>query len=82
MIRYSIHLLFSAYTLMLFVRILGSWIPNLSKYRFFHFLSHYTDPFLNVFRRIIPPVGGVLDLSPILAFFSLQILEKILLSLF
>ena len=31
------------------------------------------DPYLNLFRGIIPPIGGTLDLSPILAFFALNI---------
>jgi YggT family protein len=34
-----------------------------------------TDPFLNIFRGIIPPIGGVLDISPILAIILLQILQ-------
>ncbi len=45
------------------------------------FVSHYVDPYLNLFRRIIPPIGGVLDLSPLLAFFALTILEKIIIYL-
>jgi YggT family protein len=44
-----------------------------------HFVAFYTDPYLNLFRRLIPPIGGVLDLSPILAFFGLEILENIIL---
>jgi YggT family protein len=36
-------------------------------------LSPITDPYLNLFRSIIPPLGG-LDISPILAIFVLQIL--------
>lgn len=32
-----------------------------------------TDPYLNLFRGIIPPLGGTLDLSPILAFVTLNV---------
>lgn len=66
---------FTAYTVLLMVRIIGSWIPSLSYTKFMRFVSFYTDPYLNIFRRWIPPIGGVLDLSPILAFFGLQLLE-------
>jgi YggT family protein len=40
-----------------------------------------TDPFLNIFRGIIPPIGGALDISPILAFFGLQLLQIVINSL-
>lgn len=62
---------------MLFIRILSSWIPDASHYRFIQFISYYTDPYLNVFRQIIPPLG-MFDLSPIVAFICLSFLESIL----
>ncbi len=71
-----VDLLFWVYMIMLFVRILGSWIPEWQSTRGMQFVAFYTDPYLNVFRRIIPPLG-MLDLSPMLAFFSLSILEAI-----
>ncbi len=80
-IGYTIHLVFLTYTLLLFVRVVGSWFPSFSRTSFMRFVAHYTDPYLNLFRKIIPPIGGVLDLSPLLGFFVLQILEQILLSL-
>ena len=36
-------------------------------------LSTITDPYLNLFRGIIPPLGGTIDLSPILAFVVLDV---------
>ena len=69
-----IHYLFFFYTLMLFARILISWIPEWHHYRIVQFLAFYTDPYLRFFRGLIPPMG-MMDFSPILAFFSLQILE-------
>lgn len=68
--------LFSVYMIMLFVRILGSWLPELQQYRFMQFIAFCTDPYLNLFRRIIPPLG-MMDLSPILAFISLGIIEQL-----
>lgn len=78
----TIHLLFSAYTLLLFVRVVGSWFPSFARSKFMCFVAHYTDPYLNVFRRWIPPIGGVLDLSPLLGFFVLQIGEGLVTKLF
>ena len=81
LLLYIVHLLFSSYTILLFIRVVGSWFPSLARSSFMRFVSHYVDPYLNVFRRIIPPIGGVLDLSPLLAFFALSILEKIIIRL-
>jgi len=74
-----IHWIFFIYTLFLIVRIVGSWFPSFAHHRIMRFLAFYTDPYLNLFRRWIPPIGGVLDLSPLLAFFALQILEHLIL---
>ncbi|MEI8300445.1 MAG: YggT family protein [Chlamydiota bacterium] len=76
-----IKIVFTIYTLMLIGRILGSWVPQLGNHPIMRFIAYYTDPYLNLFKKIIPPIGGVLDISPLLAFFALQILETILLKL-
>lgn len=73
-----IHWSFTIYTLMIAARIIGSWFPAFSQNRVMHFLGFCTDPYLNLFRRFIPPIGGVFDLTPLLAFFGLQLLEKCL----
>jgi len=79
MIAYTIHLLFLSYTVLLFIRCVGSWFPRVAAHPFMRFVGHYTDPYLNFFRRLIPPIGGMLDLSPLLAFFGLQFMEFFLL---
>jgi YggT family protein len=71
-----IDLLFWVYLIMLFARILGSWIPEFQNTRFMMFIAFYTDPYLNFFRRFIPPIG-MIDISPIVAFFFLNIIEAI-----
>jgi YggT family protein len=80
MINHVIDLLFQVYTLMLFARILGSWLPNFQHYKIMQFVAFYTDPYLNLFRKIIPPLG-MIDLSPIIAFFCLGIFRQIIQSL-
>lgn len=76
MIFYLIRLVFNIYFILLLIRLLGSWIPSIAHSKFMRFVSFYTDPYLNIFRKIIPPIGG-LDLSPILALFVLRGIEQI-----
>lgn len=66
------------YFVLLIIRILLSWFPNIEWGRApFSILSQLTDPYLNIFRSIIPPLGGI-DFSAILAIFLLQILQQAL----
>jgi YggT family protein len=68
----------SIYLLVLLVRVLLSWFPNLDwSNPVLSSVSAITDPYLNVFRGIIPPLGG-LDLSAILAFIALQFAQTLL----
>jgi YggT family protein len=62
------------YIVLIFIRILLSWIPRMPYNRylaaFLQFVTDVTDPYLNIFRRFLPPVRmgpGALDLSPIVA---------------
>lgn len=66
------------YTLILLVRVLLSWFPNLNwSNPVLAAVSSITDPYLNAFRSLIPPIGG-LDLSAILAFIALQLGQSLL----
>ncbi|GMI89369.1 hypothetical protein like AT5G21920 [Hibiscus trionum] len=59
------------YNTLLIVRLVLTWFPN-SPPAIVSPLSTICDPYLNIFRGIIPPLGGTLDLSPILAFLVLN----------
>lgn len=72
------------YLVLIFVRIIMTWIPRIPYNRYLDlvltFIRDVTDPYLNVFRRFIPPVRmgpGALDLSPIVATFVLIIVGGI-----
>ena len=66
------------YTLVLLVRVLLSWFPNLDWGNpVLSTVSSITDPYLNAFRGLIPPLGG-LDLSAIVAFIALQLVQSLL----
>ncbi len=80
MFLYILSVLFTTYTFMLLVRVFGSWFPRFAQSRFMRFVAFYTDPYLNIFRKIIPPLG-MLDLSPMAAFFSLEIFRRLLFSI-
>lgn len=71
-----IQFIFQGYTFMLFARIIGSWLPQLNEYKIMQFICYYTDPYLNFFRRFIPPLG-MIDISPIFAFICLNFLQSI-----
>ena len=68
----------SIYTLVLLVRVLLTWFPNLDWGNpVLSTVSAVTDPYLNVFRGLIPPLGG-LDLSAIVAFLALRLIQTLL----
>ncbi|MBA3816522.1 MAG: YggT family protein [Parachlamydiaceae bacterium] len=77
MIVQVIDKLFLVYFVMLFIRILSSWLPEFQQTRVMRFIAFYTDPYLNIFRKLIPPLG-MMDLSPIVAFLFLNFLEYVL----
>lgn len=68
------------YSLVLLVRIILSWIPNLDRgNQLVDALYSITEPVLEPVRRAIPPMGGF-DLSPLVVFFGLRILQGVLLN--
>ena len=71
----------SIYSLILLVRVLLTWFPNLDwSNPVLSTVSSITDPYLNAFRGLIPPLGG-LDLSAIVAFLALNLAQQLLGSL-
>ena len=67
------------YGLLIFAYVLMSWLPMRGiLYDIQRVLGTLVEPYLSIFRRFIPPVGG-LDLSPIIAYFVLQIVVNYLL---
>jgi YggT family protein len=76
------------YVVLIFIRIVMSWIPRIPYNpvlsAVLKFVSDVTDPYLNLFRRVIPPLRmgpGALDLSPIVATFVLLIVGGIVSSI-
>lgn len=79
MITYLLVKLVDVYTFLILVYILMSWIPQKSGwiYEINRALRMICEPYLGLFRRIIPPLGGI-DFSPILAIFGLQVIVRLI----
>lgn len=60
------------YTFVIIAYVLMSWIPNARESFIGELLGKIVEPYLAPFRRLIPPIGGMLDISPIVALFALQ----------
>ena len=60
----------------LLIMIVASWIAPGSRHPALMLINQITEPLMKPFRKILPSMGG-LDLSPILVFLVLQILEKV-----
>jgi YggT family protein len=80
--------LFLVYIILILIRVLVSWIPrmpyNPALRAVLDFISETTDPYLNLFRRILPPIGGGgigLDLSPMIGIIVLYILRTLVVAL-
>lgn len=79
------------YTLLILLRILLTWavmlpqvvraLQNPAMRNVVGFVEDVTDPYLALWRRIIPPLRtgpGMIDLSPIIAIFALQLVGGLL----
>ena len=59
--------------------IIMSWFPldpGGAAYSAWRLLRRVTDPVLLPLRRLIPPVGGVLDLSPLIVIVVVQLISS------
>ena len=62
------------------IRILLSWFPQAQSVALLQPIFTASDVYLNLFRGIVPPIGGI-DISPIGAFFVLNLLQSSVASL-
>lgn len=72
---------FYFYYLIIILRIFLTWVPNINwGQQPFKAMRELTDGYLDIFKRIIPPVGG-LDFSPIIALVALQLVQGLVMGL-
>ena len=81
--KYLLVSLSNAYCMILFVYVLLSWFPtdrgilaDINKV-----LGKICDPYLNLFRKLIPPIGGMVDVTPIIALLVLQFGVRLIVNL-
>lgn len=80
MLHNLIYLAFEVYMILILVRIVLSWIKHNPYQPIIRFVYEITEPFLSFFRKIIPPIG-MMDISPVVAYFVLLLIRTVLLSL-
>ncbi len=80
--------LFTVYIVLIFANILISYIPRVPYSpplrAVLDFVTETTNPYLNFFRRFLPPIGGggfALDLSPIIGIIVLFVAQAIVVGL-
>lgn len=75
MIGYVIAQIANVYSMVIVIYCILTWVPvngggiMMDIKEFFERLA---EPYLNLFRRLIPPIGGVVDVTPIVALLVLQ----------
>lgn len=80
--------LFLVYIILVFLNVLISWVPRMPYNRplraTLDFVKETTDPYLNFFRRFLPPLGGggfALDLSPMIGVVVLFVARAVVVGL-
>lgn len=68
--------LFQIYFYMILIYVLMSWLPNVRESFVGELLGKLVEPYLAPFRRFIPPIMGMIDISPIIALFVLQLAQQ------
>lgn len=82
-----VNALFLVYVILIFCNILMSWIPRIPRSATLRpvldFITETTNPYLNIFRRLLNPIGAgnmAIDISPILAIIVLLIVRTLVIS--
>ena len=76
-----IDFIFQALNMVLFIRILLSWVPHNAYHPLISIIYQLSEPILKPFRDLIPSDRIGIDISPIFAFFALSILRRIIFQL-
>ena len=71
-------LLFWVLTLAVIARALLSWFDPMMRYTVSRYLVDLTEPIIGPIRRVVPPLGGMIDLSPLVALVLLQLIRRVI----
>ena len=64
------------YSFLILISVLGSWINPFNKSKIFQTVRKFTEPYLKLFRIIIPIGNMNLDISPVIGLFILNYILK------
>lgn len=81
-LRSFVGALFYTYYILIIIRIIFSWVGIPSQrtlLMIYKFIIDVTEPYLGLFRRFIPPAGGM-DFSPIIALLLLGVIQSLVVS--
>lgn len=74
LVGYVLYGMLAFYSLLIFIRIIFSWVMVSYSNRLMRFLVNTTEPLMGPLRRIVPPVGRF-DISPIVAFIIIWVFQ-------
>lgn len=63
------------YQILLIIYILMSWVPASRETSFGRLLEKIAEPYLGIFRKFIPPLG-MIDISPIVGIYALNLISR------
>ncbi|WP_438433431.1 YggT family protein [Gorillibacterium sp. sgz500922] len=67
---------YQIYSFLIIAYILMSWLPNVRESQVGQILGKVVEPYLRPFRKLIPPIGGMLDVSPMVALAALFLIYQ------
>ena len=70
--------LFDLYALIILINILGTWIDPYNQMGIFQWVRKVTEPYLQMFKIVIPIGNMNLDISGILGLMILELIKEIL----
>ena len=78
-----VHAAFTLLELAILAEVIWSWVdPNpFNAHPARQMLRRVTEPLMAPIRRVVPPLGGMLDLSPLIALVLIQLLDGVVVQL-
>ena len=75
-----LNLLFTVLSLALIARVLLSFFDPTMRYPISQVIVDLTEPIIGPIRRVVPPIAGMIDLSPMIALILLQVIDKVVIN--
>ena len=76
-LRLIVQWIFGILQIALFARVISSWFNPSPSHWWVRWSYALTEPYLRPLRQLIPPIRGMIDLSPIVAYFALTLLSRL-----